>query len=697
MHDPVVYLAPAPRQAVVPAPDLEHLYRLFSDLCLHGPTPLQPRLLEEAEAIWQTVYAPRPAPPDPDTVARTRTRAQAFCRRLRAEYPVLRAERVGGGEAGKFVLAPSAPVALARGLPRAVLLELVNRGPDPVAASVGQDPRAAGTVQTVPAGESVLALLVLTARPETRRHLEVVVCPPGAHASAVSFLQIPVRVSAPARLVGTLRDGGRVTPGRVRVVGSDRHLRHGVAYAGIATVSEKPVVFRPSAFRLPFFYSDGRYEVLVPPGRTTVSLERGCEHPVVARTLVLKPGETRRVDLSSSRFRDMRAQGWISADTHVHWVKNSWDVNESLSLLGVVQRAEDVRVVNNLTLYQWRPAAQGGAFVKPDHHPMGPVPGMCGPEWHVQMGEELRNDNHYGHVNLLGIRSRIEPLATGPGSGGPPDAIDFPLNATAIREARRQGGISVEAHDIGPFHAGDTPVHVALGLADSLDQIDPERYYRFLNCGFHIGLTNGSDHPARVLGIVRAYVRVDGPFTYERWLDGVRAGRTFTTSGPLVGLRAHTASIGESADVARGAPVTVTAWALSRRPLGRVEIVSNGDVVASRRTDAKHLTLSVTLPADRSRWFCVRVSAGRSFQVLDGPDIAHSSAAWVRVDGREVVRRDDVAFWRANVAIHRERVEKLGNFADAAQRAAALAHVDAGAAVYERLWREAGEGPGEGR
>ena len=208
-------------------------------------------------------------------------------------------------------------------------------------------------------------------------------------------------------------------------------------------------------------------------------------------------------------------------------------------------------MANNLTLYQWRKPEDGGPFTKPDQFPMGPVLSHSDGEYHLQMAEEYRNDNHYGHINLLNITQLIQPLAAGPGSGGSPEAFDYPLNRTVIHAARKQGGVSIEAHNLGPVFCSDVPVNVALGLADSLDQLEPEHYYRFLNSGFHIGLTNGSDHPARVAGCVRAYVRVDGPFTYERWIDGLRKSRTFVTSGPLVFLHVNGADIGDTLRVTR--------------------------------------------------------------------------------------------------------------------------------------------------
>ena len=138
------------------------------------------------------------------------------------------------------------------------------------------------------------------------------------------------------------------------------------------------------------------------------------------------------------------------------------------------------------------------------------------------MAEEYRNDELYGHLCFLNIYRLILPISTGKGVAGP-DAPDYPINKTAILDCRSQGGISIEAHGLG--RNWDVPVNVINQLTDSLDQISPEDYYRFLDCGFKLPLTNGSDHPARVAGCARAYVKVDDSFSYENWIEGIRRCR----------------------------------------------------------------------------------------------------------------------------------------------------------------------------
>ena len=85
----------------------------------------------------------------------------------------------------------------------------------------------------------------------------------------------------------------------------------------------------------------------------------------------------------------------------------------------------------------------------------------------------------------------------------------------------------------------------ALGKVDSIDVMGSNHaaalplWYRLLNCGFRIPASAGTDCflnriPSRLPGADRVYVHIDGAFTYEKWIEGLKAGRTFVTNGPML-------------------------------------------------------------------------------------------------------------------------------------------------------------------
>lgn len=60
-------------------------------------------------------------------------------------------------------------------------------------------------------------------------------------------------------------------------------------------------------------------------------------------------------------------------------------------------------------------------------------------------------------------------------------------------------------------------------------------YYHYLNCGFKLAMSSGSDKMALnpPMGSARTYVRTDAPLTYASWIEGIRKGHTFATDYPL--------------------------------------------------------------------------------------------------------------------------------------------------------------------
>ncbi len=658
----------------------DHYYRLLSRLFYECPMRNQTEAIELAEDIYQHTKGWRKNQRTRDERLKTSANVDAFFKKLSEELLFLRVD----WQNDKLECNGPQEIAVVRGIERFVLLQVINTSNTSLSGILKTDPVDPypwSAIQLAP-GESIYLLTKLIFENDGANSFRIILDDTGGNTREVT---LPVLIQEPALLRGSISDDDTKTscPARVYVLCDDHVYRHTKPFADEPTLTEKPVIFRPAMWKVPFSYTQGEFEILVPPGKTEVTVERGFESEIVTKTISLAPGETGQVSFNVRRFIDMKEQGWISGDTHVHWVKNSWDINEDLDLLAMVQRAEDVRVINNLTLFQWTP---NGPFIKPDHFPMGPVPGYCSNEYHIQMGEEYRNDNIYGHINLLGIKEIVQPVATGRGSGGDENAIDYPTNKTAIDNCHAQGGIYCEAHGLGPFENGDTAVNAVLGLADCIDQLDAPYYYRLLNCGVRVPLGNGSDHPARLVGCARTYVKVQPHFTYDAWLDGIRAGRTFVTSGPLLVLKVNGSDVGSVLELKQGEPIKIELNALSRYPLGNLQIVSNGEVIKSVTTQDKSVSMSFDTTADKSRWFVARCSPNDEYTMIRTaedyhtarPHIAHTSAVYVHVAGRPVFIPEDAEFWLDRFQRHLEEIRTRGHFQNAEQREEAMAHVQEG-------------------
>ncbi len=660
-----------------------YYYDLFTSVTYEAPLRIQQRLLDAAQQNHDFFMNFVGAPNYTDLMNLN----NSVLNELRAEMHTVSVNWQNGNVV-RFGNTSTIPVA--RGLHRGVLVDILNSTSNTITLSVGFSGNTSfGNPQvTIAPGQTRTVMTSIytgsTGNQNTTLNLSQI------NGGASRSLAVNISSSAPATIVGTImdQDDNTVSPGRIWANGPDNQLRVGTEFANNSTLTNKPTINFPGRQRLysmPFFYSDGTFEVMVPAGSVELTLERGPEHPLVNQTVNVSPGQTLQVNLQSSRVYNMKQLGWYSGDTHIHWAKNWWSENEDLTLLDMVMRAEDLRVANNLLLYQHQDSPQS-PFIKPDQAPMGPVPGYSGSkDYHIQMAEEYRNDFMYGHINLLGITERVEPVATGQGSGGPAGTLDYPTNKTAIDQARAMGGINVEAHGLGHPNASYVVANVAHDIADTIDQLPPEDYYDFLNAGFKIGLSNGSDHPARLAGEARVYTKVDGPFTYEKWLDGMRNGRTFTTSGPLLFLNVNGAEIGEEICASQNSNLTVTATAYSRYPIGNFQIVSNGTIIHDVDVAGNSYQTTINVPANEAKWFVARCSQTNNFNVLKRANTAHTSAVYVSVNGKRAYRQSSVQRWINLLNQQASYMWDNGVYANNNQRLEATDHMLSAVSIYQDI------------
>lgn len=657
---------------------LDYYFELFVTLAYACPTSIQPQVTDQAAAIYNHFIKPEESQDSIELIEQTK---QTY-KQIQGLYPSANMvwDSIGYGQSCEIQ-----PLTLYSGLASYVLVDVRNDTNSDLSLSLLNQPwRTKPTI--IPPGQTRSLLASLFVQTDANQAAVELTFANRKENPETRKVSIPVKVSRPATIRGTLIDSqtGKVFPGRVYVEGADNLYRHAKAYAGNKTLSEKKLIqFQPPYhldYKLPFFYSDGTFEINVPSGLTRITMERGFEHEIVSKEIDLRPGEVRDIKLSSGRAIDMKKLGWISGDTHIHWVKNWWNEDEDIALLAMVQRAEDIRVANNLTLLHHVPP--GNRFINPVQFPMGPLPGYCDQEYHIQMAEEYRNEEFYGHLCFLNIKELIEPISTGKFGG--PNEPDYPINKTAILNCRSQGGITTEAHSIGPYWC--VAIDVSHGLADCLDQFEPVHYYSFLDCGFRLPLGNGSDHPARVVGFARCYVKVEGDFTYEKWIDGIRKGKTFTTSGPLIFLKVNDAEIGDELNLSKGQMINIQAKVFSRHPVGKLQIVSNdGEVIQSINVPGNQAELNFEIPADKSRWFVARCSRNDRYSAIGSPDIAHTSAIYVNVDGKPVFSPQVVKKFIDMGKIYAEAVRTKARFDNDSQQREAVEYIEQGVEKFQQM------------
>ena len=117
---------------------------------------------------------------------------------------------------------------------------------------------------------------------------------------------------------------------------------------------------------------------------------------------------------------------------------------------------------------------------------------------------------------------------------------------------------------------------------------------------------------ANPVGYDRVYVHLDEALTYEKWWQGLKAGRVFVSNGPLLRCRANGRLPGYvfKSDLGAALDLSLDATLDSRDPIASVEIVQNGRVIRTcSESDLKPTGSLGTITFQQSGWFLVRAIA----------------------------------------------------------------------------------------
>jgi hypothetical protein len=353
-----------------------------------------------------------------------------------------------------------------------------------------------------------------------------------------------------------------------------------------------------------FAYIDGTFQIELPVGDVYVEISKGFEYRPVRQRLNIAASQ-RELTLELPRLADFRAQGWITADTHVHFLSPSTAVLEG--------QAEGLNLINLLAA-QW-----GDLYTNVGDLAHGPVTSRDG-DTIVRVGTENRQ-HLLGHLGLLGARDPVFPMsASGPSEAWLGDPLWTSMSAWAD-ECRRRDGLVVAVHF--PYPTAELAAEIVLGKVDAVELYPQGRYfnnlryldwYHYLNCGYRLPAAGGTDKMSASVpvGSNRTYAYLgQEEFSFANWAKAVRSGRTFQTTGPLLSLEVDGRRPGEEIRVGGGGgTVEVKASAKCYIPIHRLEIVWNGKVVASReeRAGAHDLTIQEKVTVDGPGWFAARCS-----------------------------------------------------------------------------------------
>ncbi len=373
---------------------------------------------------------------------------------------------------------------------------------------------------------------------------------------------------------------------------------------------------------LPFwddhFVSPGVTEIDLGPGAYGFEIDHGPEYLVVTGAVRIIEGKNLDLTNRLQRLADLSKEGWWSGELHVH---------RPIGDIELLMRAEDLHVAPVITWWnannEWNKRSIPSALlVQFDGNRF----------YHVMGGEDERAGGALLYFNL----TQPLPISTA--------GREYPSPMKLLAEARQHQGVWVDIEK--PFWY-DTPVWLASGMVDSIgiahnhmqrDGVmaneawgrardkqrfpDPqgnglwtqEIYYHILNCGLRLPPSAGSASGVlpNPVGYDRMYVHLDGGLSYEKWWQGLKAGRVFVSNGPLLRCRANGQLPGHIFKSETGTELVLQLEAMldSRDPVASVEIIRDGRVIRTFSDSNWKRTGSLgAITFKESGWFLVRTIA----------------------------------------------------------------------------------------
>jgi len=440
------------------------------------------------------------------------------------------------------------------------------------------------------------------------------------------------------RVRGTVidADSGKALPCRLYLDGDDGSRWTVQSDGGTAVPYRKQNAQNKDANETHTALSAHPFVVELPPGRYTLTVERGKEYHPLTRQVTVE-GQPLDLELKLSRWIDLAGRGWYSGDTHVH---------RTLAELPTAMLADDVNVAFPL-LYWVRDAfAVPNKPSEPDPGPkaiaVDPTHVIYPRNTEIEIFNVEQKRHTLGAFFALNHRTVFE-------AGAPP------VRGLG-RKVHAEGGlIELDKHNwpwsmaIVPLMPVDlyelTNNHVwraafaftNFGEAEA-DYMKVERtdkgwtewgwidyglqnYYALLNCGFRLRPTAGTAsgvHPVP-LGFGRVYVHLPDGFGYDAWVKALDQGRSFVTTGPMLFVTVNGQGPGHTFRRAEPGDYRVAGSAVSGQPLGRIEVVVNGEVVRTLKPDnrptqaaAFESAIDATVRLDGSSWVAVRCFEDRA-------------------------------------------------------------------------------------
>jgi len=476
--------------------------------------------------------------------------------------------------------------------------------------------------------------------------------------------------------------------------------------------------------------------ISLPPGDYEFTYTRGPEYLVLKRQVKVPAADTHREMFRLKRWIHLAERGWFSGDHHVHAAgcAHFESPTEGVRPEDMLQHilGEDLNVGCVLS---WGPC-----WYYQKQFFEGGVHKLSQDRYLMRYDIEVSGfpSSHAGHLCLLRLKEddypnteRIEDwpswdlpiLKWGQAQGG---VVGFSHSGWGLKVAAK----SLPTLDMPAFDgigANEYIVDVVHGACDFISAVDTPAiwelniWYHTLNCGYEARISGETDFPCiygERVGLGRSYIKMPttGPLDYDRWVLGLKDGRSYVSDGlsHLPNFQINGLAVGEHREqnrasvlkVKSGEPLKIRVdaaayleevprldllgksldekpyWHVERARLGKsrkvpVELIVNGRAVekVELEADGRVQDVQFQYTPDRSSWIAIRIFPS-----------SHTNPIFVEVDNAPIRASRQSAEWclRAVDVCWRAKEGRIR----ATERAAAEQAYEVARSAYRKILQE---------
>jgi Tol biopolymer transport system component len=449
----------------------------------------------------------------------------------------------------------------------------------------------------------------------------------------------------------------------------------------------------------------------LPPGPARIQVQHG---------FAVLPWE-REVEVDAAGVTTVRAQlvahrlprefgAFVSADLHVH-MNYGGHYRHTPASLARQAEAEDLDVVHALAVNKEERIPDIGRF-RADADPASTA------RTTILHAQEFHT-SFWGHLGLLHLSDHfIAPDFAAYAHTAM--ASPWPHNGVIADLAHAQGALVGYVH---PFDwriepdketslSNALPADVLAGKVDYIEVVGfsdhkatAEVWYRLLNLGFRLAAGAGTDAMANYaslrgpIGLNRVYLDTAGARDPQALRNALKAGRTFATNGPLLGLRLGDTAPGDTLALPGAARTRYRVAMRSPVPVDHLELVMNGRVVHSFRLGAGRRAFDAEgeIAVPKGGWALLRAwNDGADPRVFDLYPYATTSPVWLEQAGGPPPARADAEYFAAWLEQVQAAAQARTDFNDAVERRETLEYLGRALRAYREAARSGRIASGDG-